>query len=351
LAEGNDALAAAALELVRLVGDGRMRVLRLDPRHWRRITEPELFLLSREGCDAVVHESRIDASVVTEIVTQASRLVQCESREVRMAAAAALGYFNDADSLEPLANALHGPDAGVAVAAARSLGWRVSSRRIELLVRALEEAVTTVKLAAHDSLVRLQGECEYLVRIRLAPDSEDAAAIAERIAPREELEELVRAFDVVRPRVVAALQKAHTGPRGKVSHRGTLWDVPLAQRLDQMVDNWRQVQERERRAADESELRRRAADFHRRHPEVALPAGMQPLFTLYLPAMVRALPEDREYDVKELDRLTRLVTTDESAFRRSLVDDGWMARRGNRYWLTSLGRQAWRAEQILAGAS
>jgi len=66
--------------------------------------------------------------------------------------------------------------------------------------------------------------------------------------------------------------------------------------------------------------------------------------------MIRALPEDREYDVKELNSLIRLVTTDESASRRKLIDDGWMARHGNRYWLTSLGRQAWRAERMLAGA-
>jgi hypothetical protein len=51
-----------------------------------------------------------------------------------------------------------------------------------------------------------------------------------------------------------------------------------------------------------------------------------------------------------LNGLTRLVTTDESASRRKLVDEGWMARRGNRYWLRSLGQQAWRAERILAGA-
>jgi len=56
----HEALTLAALELIRVFGEGRMRVLRLDPRHWRRITEPELFLLSREACDAVVHESRID---------------------------------------------------------------------------------------------------------------------------------------------------------------------------------------------------------------------------------------------------------------------------------------------------
>ena len=345
----DETLTLAALELVRLFGEGRMRVLRLDPRHWRRITEPELLLLSREACDTVVHESKVDVGVVAEVGRLVACLMRDESRNVQIAAASALGHFDDDCSLEPLAAAISGPDAGVAVAAARSLGWRMSSRRIEPLVRAIEDAAAAVKAAACDSLVRLQGECRYLVSMRLAPDSEGSAAIAERIAAGEELEEFVRVFDAARPRVVIALRKARAARCGKLSARGELWEVPLAQRLDRMVEHWRQRQEQERLAFDGSELRRRAADFHRRHPDAARPPGAQPLFTLYLPAMVRALPEDREYDVQELNRLIRLVTADESASRRKLVDDGWMARRGNRYWLTSLGREAWRAERILAG--
>ena len=66
-----------------------------------------------------------------------------------------LGYFNDDVSLDILIKQIASKEEAVGVAAARSLGLRCSTRRVDPLLYALKKASLAVKKAAYESLNRL----------------------------------------------------------------------------------------------------------------------------------------------------------------------------------------------------
>ncbi len=205
--------------------------------------------------------------------------------------------------------------------------------------------------AARDALGQIWSLAHFAAEFVEPEDSAAASCRRERIAglvaAGEELAMVVSALDASRERILAALRKGRgQAPADGEAGRGT-WPLPLAERIGYIVEGrWRRRDEHERFLR--TELGRRAAEYHRRHPGTALPCGG--LSHSSMPASVRTLPEDREYGEKELTRLIAAENSDPALARRRLYEEGWMARTGDRYRLSERGRRAWRTERLLAGA-
>ena len=76
-----------------------------------------------------------------------------------------------------------------------------------------------------------------------------------------------------------------------------------------------------------------------------------PMFYVYLPAAIRALPEDREYGEMEPTRLLSHANCNYLLVRRQLIEEQWMTRENSVYQFTETGRRAWRMEKELEEAA
>jgi len=75
-------------------------------------------------------------------------------------------------------------------------------------------------------------------------------------------------------------------------------------------------------------------------------------FYISLPAVMRSLPEDREYSESELTRLIARICADYSTTRRYLVMDepaNLMTRAAGFFRMTDIGRVVWRVERFIGG--
>ena len=326
---GGEAPAVTALELIRLAMEGRLRAA-LHFGWSQSLREGDLYLLARGRTEPMVHQARMDADALARIGRRAAQAAEADAPAIRQAGVAALGYFDDEVALPALRQGLGGANVEVAVAAARSLGWRCSARRVEILAEALASVPRPVKAAVSDALTRLWSQCHDLIDLRAEPSRQHAWS-RKILGTSEELAELVQALDARRERILRAVEKAG------LSKRGTLWEMPLPERIDLGV--------RERtRAGKSSELTRRAREYWDKHPDQRYGQGF---FYEDPAAAVRHLPEDRDNQAKELIRLLSFVSADSSGTIREMVDCGWMTRAGSVCRLTELGRRAWRMEHLL----
>lgn len=349
---GPEDLTLAGMKLISTLTDGLYQFRSHARSHLSRtITEGDLFLLARGTTPPIVHPSRLAPEAMRGLGESVARAIKHPLRGVRREAAAALGHFDDEIAFPQILEALESPDVGVASAAAVSLGRRCSARRVEPLVRALETAPIPVKRAAYNSLWTLWTDSHALSHFRSDRESPEAANTTRFLAAEHELEALVSALDDNRSRLWAPLAEARSASDLRKSEKRSLaqrggWKQSLDQMINLLVEGNRRRRERDRQVWEQSELYRRAREYHRKHPEVMLgPGGF---FVLNLPAVVRVMPEDREYREKELTRIISRVNSDYSLARRRLYEEGWMTRTGDRYQFTQRGRRAWRVEHLLA---
>jgi len=378
----NEQVALAALETARVFGEASSALVRiLTQNTWAWIADRDIPLLLRERGEPVVQPSRIDPEAMRRIGERIARALRHPSHAVRLAAVRALTYYGDEAALDPLVEAMNGPDVEIASAAARSLAWVYSARRVEPLVRALETGPNPVKAEAHNALLFLLAGCRSLPVLR--------GRDPERLLPSlrglpDQLEALLCAISERRERVIAMLKRLKEersltpGERRALAGRGfwdnflrwlTTMDEESRERKDKAwrEERLRRSKEHRRKYPDavpswderremlstrESALAfsARAKEFHKEHPEVsAMYRVPTPLLNVNLAAIVRELPEDREYHEKELTAAILRVNGDHALARRRLIEDWWMTRDGTHYRFTDRGRRAWRMEHLLTG--
>lgn len=76
--------------------------------------------------------------------------------------------------------------------------------------------------------------------------------------------------------------------------------------------------------------------------------GAKPRFYISLDAVIRGLPEIREYHETALTKLISQICIDYSATRRYLIESKLMTRESNIYTLTEQGKAVWRVERFIA---
>ena len=354
LSQPSGELPLAAAELVRTLCEAQAKaVSQMGSTGWPALSEADLLLLTRDSASPLVHPERVDPDVVRHAGERLAKLIGRESQSLRTVVMGALGYLDDDLALAPLTAAVTSENVTSRAAAARSLGRKCSASRVVPLVVALEDAPLPVKAAAHDSLVGFWTQSHHVAHLRADPSSDTANAVARLLASPDELEALVKAIDEVRDRALSALEKANTLPgltkaqRRSLSPRGNVWRISLDEKINSIIQASRERTEMEHERRKGSELSQRADAYHRDRPE-AVKRSRGP-FLADVVAAVRTLPEDRQYRAGELTDLILTKNHDPSATRRRLIDEGWMARKGDRYRFTTRGRSAWRIERILAG--
>ena len=343
----NEPLAAAGARIAEILMVGLCECFARRRRGRRKGGAGKLFLAGRGTPPPLAHPDRTTDEAMAKLASSLARAVEHPSQRVAVAAASALGRFTDHQAFPAIARALESGDEKVAGAAALSLGQYCSIARIEPLTQALETAPAFVKGGAVNALRQIWSSVQSLLGDHDHDDIFFARRTFFRKAPAHsaeimaELEAVVDALDAHRERIVAALEAACMGANP--------FDLePLRARRERILAD-RQRRQAEREAKGESELTRRARDFHRRNPDVS--AVYTGVHYRELAGAVRMLPEDREYGEKELNRLIAQANADHSYARCLLCETGWMTRKIDRYRLTDLGRQAWRVErEILAPA-
>jgi len=341
-------------------------------------------VLREYGVRPVVQPSRVDADALRRIGQRVAAAMEHPARSVRLAAARALGYYPDDDALTPLTAVLESDDLELAAEAARSLGWTFSAVRVEPLVRVLETGPTPVRVGALNALV--QFVTAFGTNLSILRWKDPAELLLPFRTLRDDLEALVHALVARRERVLIVLKWARTDPslttaeRKGLASRG-VWEssyffeaLPGAaaheqrQSRDAMRErqvrlskehrerhpesprSWHERMERMEARPSYIEFRKRAEAFHREHPEVSMPyRGPAPFFHVNLAAVVRDLPEDREYTEQEMMRTAARTNADHALARRRLYEDWWMTRDGRTYRFTDRGRRAWRMERVLIG--
>ncbi|HET6428041.1 MAG TPA: sigma-70 family RNA polymerase sigma factor [Phycisphaerae bacterium] len=324
-----------ALKLAEAIGEAfRNGVLSLRGRGPE--DSPEFTLLLRP--DRIAHPSRVDREAFAGLGVKVAALADHPDRPVRLAAAGALGYFDDDVALAALVRFSRCDDPSLAAAAARSLGWRLTPGRVGPMVEALARPEAAVRSAAEGALMiqrMLMGERFW----DEAFGRDTAPYDAGMLATEEEFAGMIAAMDAVRERVLAALERAN------MSGRAGPWRISLA---DERRRVQAKVAEQERRAA-QSELSRRARAYHQAHPEVA---RWRPWINAkrehWLGVAAGQLPEDRPFGEWELNKLISGVGMDHAHIRRWMVDEGWMTRTRSVYRLTGAGRRAMRMEHAMA---
>jgi len=351
IGSGSERTAEAAMELIRLLMEGTYNFRRHALEHLSRdLSEADLFLLARQAAMPVVHPSRLTQDALKRLGKLAAGSLEHASRQVRLRAASALGHFDDEVALPAFADVLGSGDAEMATAACISLGKRISAARVEPLTSALERPQRAVHSAAGDALGQIWSLAHSAAEFAQPEDDPATQSRLERIArlvaPGAELAMVVSTMDASRERILAALGTSREPADGGLGHQR--WPLPLAERIGIIVQGRKRRREEHARFL-QTELGRRASEYHRKHPRAARPRGG--LSHANMPASVRMLPEDREYREKELSHLIAVQNSDPALARRRLYEEGWMARAGDRYRLTQRGRRAWRIERLLEGAA
>ncbi|MHC4716567.1 MAG: sigma-70 family RNA polymerase sigma factor, partial [Planctomycetota bacterium] len=194
-----------ALRLAEAVG-AAFRAGALSLRGRRPDEHPEYTLLLRP--DRVAHLSRIDGDAFGALGTRVAALANHPDRRVRLAAAGALGYFDDDLALGALVRFSRCDDPSLAAAAARSLGWRLTPGRVEAMVDALERPEAAVRSAAEGALMNQR----MLMGARFWDEAFDRDRVphgAGLPATEEQVAGMIAALDAVRERVLAALERAN----------------------------------------------------------------------------------------------------------------------------------------------
>ena len=292
--------------------------------------------------DWIVHPTRVDHDACREIGRKVAALTEHQAPEVRHAAAAALGYFDDDLAVAPLTGLARSPELGLAAKATRALGWRYTPERIEPLIIALESAAQPVQAAAEGALMQMRMQTYSVAMFGAVRDAARGSDVMPGLlGTAAEITAMIDALDDANDRVLSALQSA--GMSGSCGP----WRAPLSGTI--AAD--RRGNEHRERGRRQSELRRRAAAYHKAHPDVALRApivyAQRPH---WLGVAVGLLPADRPYGERELNKLIAGVGMDYAHTRRALVDEGWMTRARSVYRLTETGRRAQRMEHALTAA-
>jgi hypothetical protein len=333
-------LQVVAVAVFRMLVEGlylyrRCRLERTEPD----LTETDFWLKVRGLTMPAVHPARVNGASLSRIGRLVAGALVDGPRRSRLDAGFAIGHFPDSVAFPVAEEALRSGDTRVASAVALSLGRRPTARRVEVLLTAAENGLPRVARSAGESLGSFWQECLSLTRKRLHRE-ETARLAQEGLVPLlSETEELLQAFDASYDRIKAC--------RGVGGLLGGSWErMSPAAFVDMVAEHVRDAEERKRAERDASELYRRGRAYHEEHPDFAV--GRDAHFYLNLPAAVRAIPEDREYREKELNRLVGSANWDVALARRRLYEEGWMDRTGDRYRFTDRGRRAWRIEHLLA---
>ena len=342
--DGDDPhLATTALKLAEALGQA-ISAYALCVGNWRPqdVCHDEDKLPLRS--DWIVHPTRIDHGVCREIGRKVAALTDHRALEVRQAATAALGHFDDDLAVAPLTESTRSAEPRLAATAARALGWRYTPRRIEPLVAALETAPQPapgpVQAAAEGALMQMRMQTYGVVMFGADRDTACGSdAIPGLLGTDAEITAMVDALDDATERVLKALQAA--GMAGSCG--------PWRARLSETIAADRAEHQRRERKSGPSELHRRATAYHKAHPDVALRApSIYAKRPHWLGVAVGLLPEDRPYGERELNKLIAGIGMDYAHTRRALVDEGWMTRIRSVYRLTETGRRALAMEHAIA---
>lgn len=234
--------------------------------------------------------------------------------DVRESALRALGRFRAAGQADAIVARTTDEEASVRLAAIRALADLGGADCADVLAAAAEEGAPAERLAAVEAIGRLGVRSAQALLVRLADDPDRRVQAAAVIA----LGEL-------------------GGPEA---------DAVLAELL-------RTGGNTQRKAAARALYRaKRTGVFPTPSPAARalrqkIRGDASPQAYSSLDAAVRALPELRAYDEREITRRLAEVCIDHSLTRRRLIDCGLMTRADGTYALTPFGQAAWRVEHFI----
>lgn len=326
-----------------------LQILQVFGRGWERSTTtptlrgPDLILSVRHTGEVAtgsppIPPERVTGETLDAAAQAAARFLDNPNVELSVEAGAAVAALCRPCSQESLRKALCSPEPRVRAHAVRGLGRLGQVEDMERLVDALESDEGFVKAAAADELTRLSVDALHV----------SADALPYRTSPeaRDRFLRIAEELDRLRPRILAALRSAHAQVgnkrlRAALSPRG-FWRIDISEQATHLRE-MQKTRDRDSRSAAELAQEKRLA--------IIRGGEATPLFYVYLPAAVRALPEDREYHEVELTRLLSHVNYNYTLARRTLIAEEWMTRENNVYRFTEAGRRAWRMEKVLEQAA
>lgn len=286
----------------------------LNNPKYRQVSTAELAMSARidEGLMPPPEKYR-DTIILDDIVKQVAELLNHSDAAIRGSSIRILGLMQANACLDKIKECMKHTEISTRVAAISALGaiGDIDSVSIEILLDILHSGESSERLAAVETLGRLQVEEAQDILMQLISDDEPKIRQAIVVAlgamksesAQAKLQEIARSND---KRVARAAAKALYANRKRPKPSET-----TRKRLEK--------------------VRGEAAPVLDVAPEIAL----------------RMLPEIRPYEHREITRLIAQVCRDYSVTRRALIYQGLMERSNGIYTFTEWGKTVWRVERFV----